>query len=64
MAKLSAQEKKWQASEDARTMARYQEIMNDRKRRVAAMNQAKQEAADLQKRADAMKKAFGGKLKK
>lgn len=64
MAKLDAQAKRWQAEEDARTLARYQEIMQDRKRKVAAMNQAKQEASSLQKRADAMKLASGGKLKK
>lgn len=56
--------KKWQAEEDARTLARYQEIMNDSKRKSAALSQAKKEAANLQKRADAMKYACGGKLKK
>jgi hypothetical protein len=56
--------KKWQAEEDARTLARYQEIMNDSKRKSAAMSQAKKEAADLQRRADAMKYACGGKLRK
>lgn len=61
--KLSSNEKRWQAEEDARTMARYQEIMSDRKRKAAAVAQAKQEAANLQKRANAMKLASGGKLK-
>lgn len=56
--------KKWQAEEDARTLARYQEIMNDSKRKSAALSQAKKEAENLQKRADAMKYACGGKLKK
>ena len=62
--KISSMEKKWQAEDDARTMARYQEIMNDSKRRTAAMKQARTEAAALEKRAQAMKIAAGGKLKK
>lgn len=57
-------EKQWQAEEDARTMARYQEIMLDSKRKNAAMKQAKKEADRLQKSADAMKFACGGKLRK
>jgi hypothetical protein len=61
--KLSVDEQRWQAEEDARTMARYQEIMSDTKRKSAAIAQAKQEAANLQKRANAMKLASGGKLK-
>lgn len=64
MAKLTADMKRWQAEEDARTMARYQEIMADSKRKTAAIAQAKQEASNLQKRADAMKLACGGRLKK
>lgn len=54
----------WQAQEDAMTLARYQEIMLDNKRKAAAMKRAKSEAKDLEKRADAMKRAYGGKLKK
>lgn len=61
--KLSIDEQRWQAEEDARTMARYQEIMSDTKRKSAAIAQAKQEAANLQKRANAMKLAYSGKLK-
>lgn len=57
-------EKQWQAEEDARTMARYQEIMSDSKRKSAAMKQAQVEANNLQKRANIMKIASGGKLKK
>lgn len=62
--KLSIDERRWQAEEDARTMARYQEIMSDSKRKSAAVAQARLEAANLQKRANAMKLASGGKLKK
>jgi hypothetical protein len=62
--KLSINERRWQAEEDARTMARYQEIMSDSKRKSAAVAQARLEASNLQKRADAMKLASGGKLRK
>jgi hypothetical protein len=62
--KLSIDEKRWQAEEDARTMARYQEIMSDSKRKSAAVAQARLEASNLQKRADAMRLASGGKLRK
>lgn len=62
--KLSIDERRWQAEEDARTMARYQEIMSDSKRKSAAVAQARLEAANLQKRANVMKLASGGKLRK
>lgn len=62
--KLSINERRWQAEEDARTMARYQEIMSDSKRKSAAVAQARLEASNLQKRADAMRLASGGKLRK
>ena len=62
--KIDSMEKQWQAEEDARTLARYQEIMNDNKRKSAAIKQAKQQASDLEKRANAMKLAAGGKLKR
>lgn len=57
-------ERDWQALDDARTLAAYQEIMSDNKRKAAAMKQAKNEALQLEKRAQAMKRAYGGKLKK
>ena len=60
---MSAEEKRWQAESDARTLANYQEIMNDRSRRTAAIAQAKKQAQELQQRAQAMTKAYGGKLK-
>lgn len=58
MAKMAFDEKRWQAEEDARTLVRYQEIMNDSKRKKAAMSQARQEAKELDKRASAMKKVL------
>ena len=50
-------EKKFQIEEDARTLARYQEIMSDRGRKTAAMAEAKKQAAELQKKAEMLKKA-------
>jgi hypothetical protein len=64
MAKINSREKQWRIEEDARTLARYQEIMNDTKRRNDAIKQAKMEASNLEKQANAMKLAAGGKLKK
>lgn len=57
-------ERQWQAEEDARTLSRYQEIMSDNRRKNAAIKQASKEAKDLERRANAMKLAAGGKLKK
>ena len=48
------QEQKWQAENDARTMANYQEILNDKGRLGRAIKVAKQQATDLNKRANAM----------
>lgn len=62
--KISNMERQWRAEEDARTMARYQEIMSDSRRKNAAISQARKEAKDLERRASAMKMAAGGRLKK
>lgn len=62
--KMSAEEKKWRAESDARTLVEYQKIMEDSKRRAAAMNAAKSMAAELEKSTNRMKLAAGGKLKK
>jgi hypothetical protein len=64
MAKLSIDEKKWQAESDAETMARYEEIMADSARRNAAVKAAKEKASDLNKRANAMNKVAGTKSSK
>lgn len=48
------QEQQWQAESDARTMASYQEILGDKARMQRAVKVAKQQAADLSKRASAM----------
>ena len=44
----------WQAEDDARTMARYQEIISDKARLKRATTAAIKEAANLTKRANAM----------
>ena len=64
MSKISSNEKKWQAEEDAYTMARYEEIMSDSARRNAAIKAAKEKASDLNKRANAMNKVAGSKSRK
>ena len=58
---MSADEKRWQAESDARTMAQYEEIMQDSARRKAAVAEAKKQASDLNKRAAAMNKVASGK---
>ena len=54
--------KKWQAYEDAETLVRYQDIMDDPKRKRAAILEAKNKAKDLNKRASLMQRAAGGKI--
>lgn len=49
-----SEQQKWQAQDDAMTMARYQEILSDKARLNRAVKVAKQQAADLNKRAAAM----------
>ena len=59
MSPKTADEKRWQAESDAETMARYEEIMGDASRRAAATKVARQKAADLTKRANAMQRVAG-----
>lgn len=49
-------ELEWQAEDDARTMARYQEIINDKLRVTRAVKVARKQAQDLQKRTNTMQK--------
>ena len=51
------QEQQWQAEEDARTLGRYQEIMQDRARMSRATKEAEKQARDLSKRASIMQNA-------
>ena len=69
MAILKKQEQQWQAQDDARVMAQYQEIINDKARMGRAIKEASKQASDLSKRANAMKnaanvKANGGTLRR
>lgn len=55
---------KWQAEDDASTMARYQEIMEDKARARRAIAAANERANDMQKRAKAMSRVAGIKVPK
>lgn len=50
------QEQQWQAEDDARAMAQYQEILGDKARMNRAIKVAERQAKDLAKRANAMQK--------
>lgn len=63
MAKVSI-DKKFQAESDAYTMAQYEEIMADSKRRNAAIKAARKQAESLNKRATAMNRVAGKTTKK
>jgi len=54
--KLTKEDIKWRAENDAYTMAQYEEIMADKARREAAIKAAEKQVEDLNKRANAMKK--------
>lgn len=57
MAVSKKQEQQWQAQDDARVMAQYQEIISDKARMGRAVKEANKQAQDLTKRANAMKSA-------
>lgn len=61
---MTAEERRWRAEEDARTMARYEEIMADSARRSAAVKTARARATELQKSAAAMQRVASTKPKK
>lgn len=62
--KLSEDELRWRAEEDARTIERYQEIINDKARLDRAMKAAKETVDNLQERAAALSKSITGIKKK
>ena len=49
----------WQAEMDAETMARYEEIIANSRRRNAAIKAARTRATDLNRQASAMSKVAG-----
>lgn len=55
--------KSWQAIEDANTLERYQEIMNDKKRMNSALKMAKRQAEEYQSRVDKLNKVVRKKGK-
>lgn len=59
--KMTQEQLRRQAEDDARTMARYQEIMADKPRMNRAVTAARKEANNLEKRATAMKQAASTK---
>ena len=58
--KLSEDELRWRAEEDARTIERYNEIINDKSRLDRAMKAAKKEVENLTERIEALNKSITG----
>ena len=58
--KLSEDELKWRAEEDARTIERYNEIINDKSRLDRAMKAAKKEVENLTERVEALNRSITG----
>ena len=54
---MKKQEEQWQAESDARMLAQYQELLDDKPRLKRALKQAKKEEENLNKRAKAMARA-------
>lgn len=64
MSVKSSDELRWQAESDARIMAQYQEILQDKARMNRAIKEVNKQVADLQKITNAMKAAAGTKSRK
>lgn len=58
--KLSEDELRWQSEEDARTIERYNEIINNKPRLDRAMKAAKKQVENLTERAAALNKSITG----
>ena len=63
MPSISADEKRWQAEADARTLAEAETIKQDNKRLMEAQTAAKKMADEEAERAKAMRKVAGSKGK-
>ena len=61
---MTGAELKWQAQEDARTIERYQEILNDKARLDRALKAATETIDNLEERAKALSKSITGLKKK
>ena len=62
--KMTEDELRWQAEDDARTIERYNEIINDKPRLDRAMKAAKKQVENLTERANALNKSITGIKKK
>ena len=58
--KMRADELRWQAESDCRTLEEYQQIISDKARLDRAMKAAKEKVSDLQDRAKALGKSLTG----
>ena len=58
--KLSEDELRWRAEEDARTLERYQELIKDKQRLDRAVKAARKTVDNLQERAAALSKSITG----
>lgn len=58
--KMTKDEQQWQAEDDARTIERYNEIINDKPRLNRAMKAAKKQVENLTERAKALNKSITG----
>lgn len=58
--KITKEEQQWQAEDDARTIERYNEIINDKPRLNRAMKAAKKQVENLTERANALNKSITG----
>lgn len=52
---IKSMDKQWQIEEDARTLARYQEIMSDSSRKAKAMKEANKQVIALEKKLKSLK---------
>lgn len=64
MPEMSKQELQWRAEDDARTLARAEEIKADKKREIAARSMAKKQLDEVLKRAEGLKKISKTTIKK
>lgn len=55
--KITGNELNWQTEEDARILGRYQEILDDRPRLNRALKKAKEQADNLQERANSLSRS-------
>lgn len=58
--KMDKQELEWQAEDDARTIERYNEIINDKPRLERALKAAQKQVDNLTERANALDKSITG----